>query len=176
MGEEEFRTLGSHLIDRNVSFLNSLSQRPVTPAESPATVRKIVQAERFLPQEGEDPALLLDCASYLLLEHSLFNGHPRFRGYIRSSPAPIGASVICWPPPSIPKWERGCSRRWPAKSRRGPYAGSPKLLVVTPIAAVCLSAAETWPTSSASLRRARQRLLGCAKSGDERCATARLLL
>ena len=27
----------------------------------------------------------------MLFKHSLFNGHPRFMGYITSSPAPIGA-------------------------------------------------------------------------------------
>ena len=30
-------------------------------------------------------------AADLLFEHSLFNGHPRFWGYITSSAAPIGA-------------------------------------------------------------------------------------
>jgi aromatic-L-amino-acid decarboxylase len=33
---------------------------------------------------------LIDRAADLLLEHSLFNGNPRFWGYITSSPAPIG--------------------------------------------------------------------------------------
>ena len=37
------------------------------------------------------PGALLDEAARLLFEHSLFNGHPRFFGYITSSPAPIGA-------------------------------------------------------------------------------------
>ncbi|HEV7127758.1 MAG TPA: pyridoxal-dependent decarboxylase, partial [Ktedonobacterales bacterium] len=34
---------------------------------------------------------MLDSAADLLLAHSLFNGHPRFWGYITSSAAPIGA-------------------------------------------------------------------------------------
>ena len=33
---------------------------------------------------------LLEKAAHLLFDHSLFNGHPRFFGYITSSPAPIG--------------------------------------------------------------------------------------
>jgi aromatic-L-amino-acid/L-tryptophan decarboxylase len=37
-----------------------------------------------------DPAALLERSTRLLFEHSLFNGHPRFFGYITSSPAPIG--------------------------------------------------------------------------------------
>src|SRR4029079_10183235 len=34
---------------------------------------------------------LLEEASKILFDHSLFNGHPRFWGYITSSAAPIGA-------------------------------------------------------------------------------------
>ena len=33
---------------------------------------------------------LLEQTARLLFEHSLFNGHPRFFGYITASPAPIG--------------------------------------------------------------------------------------
>jgi glutamate/tyrosine decarboxylase-like PLP-dependent enzyme len=37
-----------------------------------------------------DPAALLEQSTRLLFEHSLFNAHPRFFGYITASPAPIG--------------------------------------------------------------------------------------
>ncbi len=63
----------------------------MTPAESPADVRHALAAERTLPQQGADPAQLLHHAADLLFDHSLFNGHPRFWGYITSSAAPIGA-------------------------------------------------------------------------------------
>jgi glutamate/tyrosine decarboxylase-like PLP-dependent enzyme len=43
-----------------------------------------------LPDQGEDAMALLRNTTDLLLEHSLFNGHPRFYGYVTSSPAPIG--------------------------------------------------------------------------------------
>ena len=43
-----------------------------------------------LPEEGTDAATLLASTAEQLFEHSLFNGHPRFFGYITSSPAPIG--------------------------------------------------------------------------------------
>ena len=44
-----------------------------------------------LPEAGAPaPGLLAEAAS-LLFEHSTFNGHPRFFGYITSSAAPIGA-------------------------------------------------------------------------------------
>ena len=47
-------------------------------------------AVRPLPEEGKDPDVLLRHAADLLFAHSLFNGHPRFYGYITSSAAPIG--------------------------------------------------------------------------------------
>ncbi|MGA8037769.1 MAG: aspartate aminotransferase family protein [Candidatus Acidiferrales bacterium] len=91
MRPEEFRALGYQLVDRIAGFLDSLPERPVTLGESPLDVRRALQAERPLPQRGADPALVLNHAADLLFEHSLFNGHPRFWGYITSSAAPIGA-------------------------------------------------------------------------------------
>ncbi len=91
MTSREFRELGAQLIDRIAGFLDSLPSRPVTRGESPASVREALDAGRSLPQQGADPAQLLNHAADLLFEHSLFNGHPRFWGYITSSAAPIGA-------------------------------------------------------------------------------------
>jgi aromatic-L-amino-acid/L-tryptophan decarboxylase len=62
----------------------------VTTGQSPARIRELLGAEQRLPEHGESPAVLLAQATSLLEEHSLFNGHPRFFGYITSSPAPIG--------------------------------------------------------------------------------------
>jgi glutamate/tyrosine decarboxylase-like PLP-dependent enzyme len=90
MSGEEFRTLGHALVDRIGGFLESLPQRKVTTAESPNAIREALDAERSLPQRGTNPAHLLDHAADLLMEHSLFNGHPRFWGYITSSAAPLG--------------------------------------------------------------------------------------
>jgi len=91
MSSKEFRELAAQLIDRIADFLDSLPQRPVTRAESPAVVRQALAAQRTLPERGADPAQLLHHAADLLFDHSLFNGHPRFWGYITSSAAPIGA-------------------------------------------------------------------------------------
>ena len=60
------------------------------PDETGAAVRGALNAERGLPETGADAGALLDSAANLLFDHSLFNGHPRFFGYITSSPAPIG--------------------------------------------------------------------------------------
>lgn len=88
---DRFRELGYQLVDRIAGFLDSLPQRPVTPGESPAAVRRALDSERPLPEHGDDPSLLLDRAAGLLFDHSLFNGHPRFWGYVTSSAAPLGA-------------------------------------------------------------------------------------
>src|SRR3984885_12190191 len=91
IGSQEFRALRYQLIDRIAIFLDSLPERTATPGQAPPPVRKALKAELSLPQKGTDPAQLLQHAADLLFEHSLFNGHPRFWGYITSSAAPIGA-------------------------------------------------------------------------------------
>jgi aromatic-L-amino-acid/L-tryptophan decarboxylase len=90
MTEEQFRSLGHELVDRIAGFLGSIRKGPVTPAESPLDVRAALEANRELPEQGKSPGALLRDASRLLFEHSLFNGHPRFFGYVTSSAAPIG--------------------------------------------------------------------------------------
>jgi aromatic-L-amino-acid decarboxylase len=90
MTEEQFRSLGHDLVDRIASFLGSLRGRAVTPAESADKVRAALGAARTLPEKGKEADELLKNAADLLFEHSLFNGHPGFYGYITSSAAPIG--------------------------------------------------------------------------------------
>jgi glutamate/tyrosine decarboxylase-like PLP-dependent enzyme len=87
---EEFRKLAHELVDRITGHLATLPQRPVTRGESPAEIRALLDSERQLPAGGDDAAALLSEAADLLFDHSLFNGHPRFWGYVTSSPAPIG--------------------------------------------------------------------------------------
>src|SRR5215470_4555277 len=90
MTAEQFRSLGHDIVDRIAGLLASMRTHPVTPAESPDEVRQALAAARALPEEGKDPDVLLRDAAELLFAHSLFNGHPRFYGYITSSAAPIG--------------------------------------------------------------------------------------
>src|SRR5215510_226624 len=90
MTAEQFRLLGHDLVDRIAGFLTSIRSHPVTRAESPFEIREALGATRALPEEGSDPGALLQHACDLLFAHSLFNGHPRFYGYITSSAAPIG--------------------------------------------------------------------------------------
>src|SRR5688572_21979525 len=90
MAPDEFRRLGHALVDDVAAFLASLPERPVTTGEAPGTIRSLVNADGPLPEAGAEAAELLRSATDLLVNHSLFNGHPRFFGYITSSPAPIG--------------------------------------------------------------------------------------
>ena len=91
MNGAAFRSAGYRLVDQIATWLGQLPEGPVTRDESPAEVRRALGADRGLPETGVDPGELLDEAADLLFQHSLFNGHPRFFGYITSSPAPIGA-------------------------------------------------------------------------------------
>lgn len=89
MTPETFRALGHDLVDHIADFLARLPSMPVTPDEPPATLRALLPSGG-LPRQGAAPDALLTEAANLLFAHSLFNGHPRFLGYISSSPAPLG--------------------------------------------------------------------------------------
>ncbi|HSM36427.1 MAG TPA: aspartate aminotransferase family protein [Longimicrobiales bacterium] len=90
MTGEEFRRAGHALVDRIATFLEGLPDRPVTTGEGPESIRAVLGADRPLPEDGADADGLLAEAADLLMDHGLFNGHPRFFGYITASPAPIG--------------------------------------------------------------------------------------
>ncbi len=90
MDPEEFRRLGRRVVDRIADFLSALPGGRVTSGETPREIREII-GEGSLPRHGAPAEGLLEEAARLLIEHSLFNGHPRFWGYITSSAAPIGA-------------------------------------------------------------------------------------
>jgi aromatic-L-amino-acid/L-tryptophan decarboxylase len=90
MDAAEFRRHGHRLVDQLADLLASIPSRPVTRGESPAAVREALGLGRPLPEQGTDAGALLEETARLLFDHSLFNGHPRFFGYITSSPAPIG--------------------------------------------------------------------------------------
>ena len=86
----EFRAWGHALVDQLAALLESIPTRPVTPGETPSAVRAALELDGPLPEEGTDGGKLLEETARRLFDHSLFNGHPRFFGYITSSPAPMG--------------------------------------------------------------------------------------
>lgn len=90
MTGEQFRKTGYQLIDALAGFIDNIHARPVTTSQTPEQLQTLI-GRRSLPQEGSDPVELVNRATGLLINHSLFNGHPKFLGYITSSPAPLGA-------------------------------------------------------------------------------------
>jgi glutamate/tyrosine decarboxylase-like PLP-dependent enzyme len=90
MDATTFRAIGHQLVDQLAAFLESLPQRPVTRNESPAAVRAALDLDGSLPERGADPAELVAQTAARLFDHSLFNAHPRFFGYITAGAAPIG--------------------------------------------------------------------------------------
>jgi len=90
MDTAEFRALGHQLVDQVAAFLESIPRRRVTPDESPSAVRDALGLNGSLPEAGAAPGPLLEQTAQLLFDHSLFNAHPRFFGYITAPPAPIG--------------------------------------------------------------------------------------
>ena len=87
--KEEFKNIGYQLIDRIAGFLETIDEKPVTPGEGPQALQKILGISS-LPDNGSDAKDIINNATDLLMNHSLLNGHPKFMGYITSSPAPIG--------------------------------------------------------------------------------------
>jgi len=90
MTSAELRAAGHALVDAIAEHLRALPGLPVSPNETPSSIRRLLPRDE-LPEQGVPAGELLDEASRLLFEHSLFNGHPRFFGYITSSAAPAGA-------------------------------------------------------------------------------------
>jgi glutamate/tyrosine decarboxylase-like PLP-dependent enzyme len=90
MDAAAFRALGHRLVDQLAACLDAVPRGPVTRGESPSAVRQALDLAGPLPESGMDPGPLLERTAQLLFEHSLFNAHPRFFGYITSAPAPIG--------------------------------------------------------------------------------------
>ncbi|MGE0360060.1 MAG: aspartate aminotransferase family protein [Vicinamibacterales bacterium] len=90
MDAATFRDLGHRLVDQVAACLEALPDGPVTRDASPSAVRQALGLNGPLPESGTAAGPLLEETTRLLFQHSLFNGHPRFFGYITASPAPIG--------------------------------------------------------------------------------------
>ena len=90
ISKDEFRDIGHRLIDDIADFLDTINKRPVTAGHSPSKLQAMLGSGK-LPEKGGPAGELLARATDLLLNNSLFNGHPKFMGYITSSAAPIGA-------------------------------------------------------------------------------------
>ena len=87
---KEFRKLGYELTDKIADLLDDMGNNKVTSGLSPLEIRNLLKSESGLNEHGEESKSIINRAAELLIQHSLFNGHPRFWGYITSSPAPLG--------------------------------------------------------------------------------------
>jgi glutamate/tyrosine decarboxylase-like PLP-dependent enzyme len=90
ISKEEFKKIGYQLIDSISDFIDTIDQRPVTTGESVTQIQQMIGTSS-LPENGVTAEEIVSKSAQLLLNHSLLNGHPKFLGYITSSPAPIGA-------------------------------------------------------------------------------------
>jgi len=90
MDPAEFAEIGHRLVDDVAALLAGLRDRPLSPGETPEQVRSALDASATLPEHGTDAAALMRETTDLLFEHSLYNSHPRFFGYITAGAAPIG--------------------------------------------------------------------------------------
>jgi aromatic-L-amino-acid/L-tryptophan decarboxylase len=88
--KDEFKKIGYQLIETISHYIDNIDEKPVTTGETPKQIQTIL-GNASLPEHGTSVSELFSKTSDLLLNHSLLNGHPKFFGYITSSPAPIGA-------------------------------------------------------------------------------------
>ena len=90
LSKAEFQRLGYVLIDKISNFIDSIDDRPVTTKKTSKECKELL-GDDSLPENGKSPTELISKTADLLFNNSLLNGHPKFMGYITSSPAPIGA-------------------------------------------------------------------------------------
>jgi glutamate/tyrosine decarboxylase-like PLP-dependent enzyme len=90
ISERDFIRIGHQLIDDIAAFNSSMSEKPVTAGKTPEEIQSLL-VNRSFPIQGESPSELISRATDILFNNSLFNGHPKFMGYITASAAPIGA-------------------------------------------------------------------------------------
>ncbi|ULQ50877.1 pyridoxal phosphate-dependent decarboxylase family protein [Flavihumibacter fluvii] len=86
----DFRKMGYQLVDQVADFMGRITELQVTPGETPEQLQKVLGTGP-LPENGSPPEALLIRATDLVVNHSLYNGHPKFMGYITGAAAPIGA-------------------------------------------------------------------------------------
>lgn len=89
LSKDEFKKIGYELVDAIANFYNSIDKHQVTTTKSLEELQNIL-GNLPLPENGKSSYDLIAKASDVLLNNSLFNGHPKFIGFITSSPAQIG--------------------------------------------------------------------------------------
>ena len=89
MSPDEFRRAGHALVDQLAELWETVRERPLTQGDDPGRAWELV-GRGPLPEHGTKPEVVLSEAFAALKQGSLFNGHPKFFGYITAGAAPIG--------------------------------------------------------------------------------------
>lgn len=82
-----FRRLGHRAVDLAADHLDGIRDRPVFQPMTPAQRGELL--DQPLPNEGLDPAAILERFAETVLPFPMGNGHPRFFGWVNSPPAHI---------------------------------------------------------------------------------------
>ena len=90
MPPDTFRELGHALVEQIAGLFERLPTAAVTTTAKDETIREMIRALNPASDAGQDAGALLEKTTRLLFDHSLFNGHPKFWGYVTSSPTPMG--------------------------------------------------------------------------------------
>lgn len=89
INKEEFQKIGHQLIDDISDLIYGIDKKSVTVNKKPSELQGILGVST-LPENERPATEVLSKATDLLFNYSLFNGHPKFLGYITSSASPIG--------------------------------------------------------------------------------------
>lgn len=90
LSPDDFAEIGHRLVDDVAALLAGMRTRPLATGETPPRIRALLDADQRFPLEGVDASTLVRETTQLLVDHSLYNSHPRFFGYITAPAAPIG--------------------------------------------------------------------------------------
>jgi len=85
---EHFRRLGHDLVNLVSDYLAGIRERPVFRAMKPA--ERVTLLQETLGEVGASPEAIVERFRTAVLPHAMGNGHPRFFGWVNSSPAPMG--------------------------------------------------------------------------------------
>ena len=85
---EAFRRAGHAAIDLAADYLGSMRDRPVFQPMTPEQRDLLMDAA--LPDQGAAVSEILDRFASDVMPFPLGNGHPRFYGWVNSSPSPVG--------------------------------------------------------------------------------------
>ena len=89
LSESDFESIGKTLVENLATFLKEMPEGGVTSGKTPNQIKKLL-GDRTFPSDSIRSEEIIARATELLSKESLFNGHPKFMGYITSSPAPLG--------------------------------------------------------------------------------------